>query len=597
MAQRSDGRETHKRLSVMFADVVGYTRLMEIDQDGTHARLHALMETLLWPGIRERGGRVVKSTGDGLLAAFEQSGAAAETAVRLQTRLVESAASWPVEHRLIFRFSLNIADAIVEEEDVYGDGVNVAARLQEIAEPGDIVCTAEFLDQSRAAFAGLPVADLGSLKLKNIARPVAASAIRIGSLRNLSAPAPFATARNEPSVAVMAFEPPGLARRDRFLAAAIADELTHTLAGIDGLFVISSGTSRRYRSGKADVRKVGRELDVRYVLGGTLRRAGDRLRVQSELFDCETGQIVRSDRFEDREERLFELQETVSLAAARMVAPHIREADLRRSLRKRPENLNAYELVLQATDHLFRLDRTAAGKARGFLQQAMTLDPGYAPACSYAAYWHIFGVGEGWSDDPARDAREAERLARMAIERNPRDALAIAMHGHVRAFLFRDFERADRILEDAVRAGPNCAMAWAMSSLTKGYRGQGEAAVANAEIALRLSPFDGHVFWIEGVLAQAYFVKGEFEAAAAWARRAFAKSASAQFNLRTLAASLVRLGRRDEARRAVNDLMAINPGFNLADYEASCPFTGILRQTWFSSLLEAGFPARSRHEG
>jgi adenylate cyclase len=274
----------------------------------------------------------------------------------------------------------------------------------------------------------------------------------------------------------------------------------------------------------------------------------------------------------------------------KMVAPNIHDREMRRSMRKPPESLSAYELVLRALDFLYRLQRDAHARARGLLQQAIAIDPDYAPAYAYIAYWHVFRVGEGWSADPVNDAQEAARMAEAAISRDPKDGMALAMLGHVQSFLLRNFERANAILDRAIAAAPNCALAWTMSSVSRGYIGEGATAVTRAETGLRLSPLDGHAFWFEGQLAQAHYINGDYAAAVAWAQRAAAQNPSAMFNLRVLAASLAALKRIPAAKRVAQDMLALNPGFRLGSYRNSCPFAGKTLEDWLARLSEAGLP-------
>ena len=579
---------------VMMADVVGYTRLMESDEDDTHSRMQQLKVDVIGPILAEHGAILVKETGDGFLAAFDTPADAVQSAIALQMTLLENASGFPPERRIIFRLALNICEVIVEVDDIYGDGVNIAARLQSYAEPGDIIMTAGLADLAPRELASLNTFDMGELHLKNISRAVRALGIRIGSLRNLAAPAPWRTADARPSIAVLPFRKPNAGETDTYIADAILEEVVHGLAATPGLFVISRGSTRRYASRKVDAVKIGKELNVRYVLSGGIQRSGDNLRITTGLTEADTGIVIRHDRFEGSVSELFRLQEQIAVAVMKTVAPEIVEWELRRSMRKHPEHLTAYELVLRALDHLFRLDYESHSRARGLLQEAIAIDPNYAPAYTYTAYWHVFRVGEGWSSDVASDGREAARMAQAAIRRDGEDALALAIYGHVQSFLLRDFENANVILDRAIEIAPNCAMAWAMSSVTRGYLGDGPTAVERAETGLRLSPLDGHAFWFEGMLAQARYINGDYEAAVAWSRRAAAQNPSAMFNLRVLAASLAALGRDLDARRVTRNILALKPDFCLSAYERTCPFTGRTLSDWMTRLRAAGLPEKQQ---
>ena len=243
----------------------------------------------------------------------------------------------------------------------------------------------------------------------------------------------------------------------------------------------------------------------------------------AELSEPETGTVIRTYRHDGQLTDLFALQDHIALDVVRTIAPQVQSRELMRAKRKHPQNMSAYDLVLQAIDQMFHIDTISAAHARGLLQQAMVLDPHYATAFSYAAYWHVFRVGEGWSTDPVADVKEAARLAETAIQLNPDDPTALAMYGHVQSFLLHDFDRAMIYLDRAIDAGPNSAIAYTMSCATCGYLGQGALAVARGQQGLRLSPVDAHRFWHEGVLGQAHYINGDHAEAVAFARMAAAR--------------------------------------------------------------------------
>jgi adenylate cyclase len=403
---REAGSRQRKLVAVLAADIVGYTRLMEADEEDTHKRVMLLRTTIIDPAIANYRGRLIKNTGDGFLAVFDSSNDASKCALAIQRAANTMSANEPEHRSISLRVGINVADAIFEEEDIYGDGVNIAARLQTYSEPGGIVVSGAIAEQISGE-AGVSVVDFGELHLRNLTRPVKAFGLRIERSPRPMADNPL-KAEGRPSIVVLPFR--NLANQDdAYFAEGIVDEIIHALSALKELFVISRGSTLGYGSEMIDVRAIGRELGVRYVLYGSVRRSGGRLRIGTELNDTESGNIIYSDRYEGELSELFALQEQISARVVTTIAPHVREWERARALRKHPQNLTAYDLVLQALSHLYCMDYDSFSRARGLLQQAVTHDPNYAPAYSYLAYWYMFRVGQGWSTDVAADGSEASR--------------------------------------------------------------------------------------------------------------------------------------------------------------------------------------------
>jgi len=261
-----------------------------------------------------------------------------------------------------------------------------------------------------------------------------------------------------------------------------------------------------------------------------------------------------------------------------------------RAMRKHPQNLTAYELVLQALDLLYRMDYDSFSKARGLLEQAISHDPSFALAYSYVALWYVFRIGEIGSPDPEGDAIAGARYAAEAIERGGDDAFALAVYGHVQSYLLHDFPKARIALERAIAAGPSSAMAWSMASATSGFLGDGPTAVRQGEQGVRLSPLDARSFWHEGLLAQAHYVNGDYEQALEWVRSALSRNELIRFNQRLLIVTLDAMGRREEAAQAARDYLQLQPGFRILSYVTFCPFRGAALETWLSHLRSAGLP-------
>jgi adenylate cyclase len=569
--------------------MVGYTRLMEAHEENTHTRLMQLRSEVLDPGVRAQNGRIIKNTGDGFLATFDTARDATRCALSLQEALAVNTAGMPADQRISFRMGLNAADIIVEKDDVYGEGVNVAARLQTYAPAGGIVVSGAVAEQLGKDL-NVSVIDLGDLHLRNMSRPV-----RVYALHPSKQPAKLvgealAGSEPRPSIAVLPFRM-NLADPDEgYFADGVVDDIIRGLAGLKELFVVSRGSSLGFGGRNIDVREIGRQLGVRYILYGGVQRTMTTVRIVTELSDAESGEVIRSDFHEGDLGELFALQDRIAVSVVRQIAPQVRERELMRAMRKHPQNMTAYDLVLQALDLLYRMDYDSFSKARGLLEQAISHDPNYTMAYSYVALWYVFRIGEIGSPDPDGDAAAGAIYATEAIERGGDDAFALAVYGHVQSFLLHNFHKAKGVLERAIAAGPSSAMAWTMASATAGFLGDGPAAVRHGEQGVRLSPLDARSFWHEGLLGQAHYVNGDFEQALEWARGALNRNELIRFNQRLLIVTLNTLGRREEAAQAARRFLQIQPDFRISSYVRRCPFRGAALETWLGHLRSAGLP-------
>jgi adenylate cyclase len=580
--------------AILAADVVGYSRLMEAHEEDTHIRLMQLRSEVLDPGVTAQHGRIVKNTGDGFLATFDTARDATRCALSLQEAVAAHTAGLPADQRISFRMGLNAADIILEKDDVYGDGVNIAARLQTYASSGGIVVSGAVAEQLGNDPLGndlnVNVIDLGDLHLRNIGRP-----IRVYALRLPMQPAKLvgeATVDSEPrpSIAVLPFRMNLASPEQGYFADGIVYDIVRGLATLKELFVVSRGSALGYGGRNIDVREIGRQLGVRYVLYGSVQRTSRTLRIGTELSDAESGEVILSDQYEGDLGDLFALQDRIAISVVRKIAPQVRERELMRAMRKHPQNLTAYDLVLQALDLLYRMDYDSFSKARGLLEQAISHDPNYTLAYSYVALWYVFRIGEIGSPDPEGDAIAGARYATEAIERGGDDAFALAMYGHVQSFLLHDFHKAKVVLERAIAAGPSSAMAWTMASATSGFLGDGPAAVRQGEQGVRLSPLDARSFWHEGLLGQAHYVNGDYEQALEWVRSAVSRNELIRFNQRLLIVTLDALGRREEAAQAARRFLQLQPDFRISSYARRCPFRGAALETWLGHLRSAGLP-------
>jgi TolB-like protein/Tfp pilus assembly protein PilF len=400
------------------------------------------------------------------------------------------------------------------------------------------------------------------------------------------APGPTET----PSIAVLPFRGDPDRPDDRYFAEGIIEGIVHVLSGLEGLTVLSLGTSLAQAGHDLDVRAVGRALGARYVLRGTLRRSGGRLRLYCELVVADTGAVVRADLHEGSDEDLFALQDRISTDVAVTVAPRVREQELVRARRKPPANLTAYDLVLQALDRMHRLERRAFEEARGLLEAAVAADPEYGPARSYLAWWHVWRITKGWSDPVEADWRRATELSEAAIEVDPHNALALVVRGSLVAYVLHRHDDARALLDRATALGPNAAMAWCYKAALDCWTGEGHDAVRHAERALRLAPDDPFTFLILAVLAQAHYTKDAFADAVGFARRSIALNPRDPSAHRVLAAALAGAGRTAEAIEAARTLLAVEPAFRLDDYRRRSPLVGARKAVFIDRLRQAGLP-------
>jgi adenylate cyclase len=565
-ASSSPGPAPLRRLAaVSFIDIVGYSILMAEDGVRTHARWMTLLDDVVRPLTSKHRGRFVKSTGDGVLAEFPSAFDAVEWARAVQRAASEMAeseefADGPV---IALRVAVHLGDVVEAAGDIYGDGVNVAARLQEHAEPGGIVLSEAVHDLVRGAL-GAPARELGLLPLKNFDRPVRAYSLDPPRGRPLVPDRP--SLGPLPSIAVLPLKNLGDDPADDYFSDGIIEDIIASLSGLRELLVIARSSTVTYRKQDPDVREVGRALGVRYVMTGSVRRSPRLMRVSVNLCDAHTGISLWADTLETPPGDLFEVQDEIVRRIVSGIAPHVRAEEMRRALRKRPESFTAYDFTLRALDVMNALDEGTFGKAREFLERAMAEDPHFSMPVAWAARWHSINIGQGWTADRERDSGEALRLASRAIELDPDNALALATYGHLRSRLFRDFDTALIYSDRAIAACPNSSLAWSLSSLTLAYVGEGQRAVQHAERGLRLSPLDTALFFYHTNLGCAHYAAGNYEEAVRWTKLSAADKPRFTANLRLLCAAHAGLERLGEAAAVAKEIIRLEPNFSLAHY-------------------------------
>ncbi len=588
---------SRRRLAaILSADIVGYSALMSDAEEATHRRVGVDMHRLRQQ-IERSSGRIFNVAGDGLIAEFPSAVEAVRCALRFQAESGRRNSNVSRGHRLVYRIGINAGEIIVDGDRIGGTAVNVAARLEPLADAGGVLVSAAVYEQVRP---NLPVTfePRGEQRLKNIRDPVSLYAIRpeaclAGS--NLPVMPPRTPQRTDesakdhrPSLAVLPFRMLQAGEHDAYFAEGVIDDIIRMLGGLKDLLVISRNSTASFARAPIDLRRAIHDLDADYVLHGSVRRNGEDLRIAVELADRD--RVLWADRFDGTLDSVFDLQDRIALQVASIVTPHLRTRELARASRKRPENLTAFDLTLQATSLLDSMERQALARARTLLESASGSDPNYAPSYSHLASLSMRWIAQGWSDDEDADREVAARAARMAIERDPSDALGLAIYGHLQAYMLHDYATAQEYLFRAIAAGPSCAWAWAYSSLTLGYVGDTKRSVEHAERALRLSPLGTDTFWLEHYLSQAYYLSDRFREAVSWAQMSRGKVADNTSNLRCLIASLVASGDTAAAREVVQHLTRLMPSFRLRAFRDRTPLRDQARDLFLHRLQSAGVP-------
>jgi TolB-like protein/class 3 adenylate cyclase/Tfp pilus assembly protein PilF len=556
--------EQRRLAAIVSADVAGYSRLMGRDESGTLVALKALRQEVVDPAIASHGGRIVKTTGDGLLLEFPSVVNAVRCAIEVQTAMADRTAEVAEDRRIAFRVGINLGDIIVEGDDIFGDGVNVAARLQEIAPPGGICISSRVHDDVRDRLETV-FDDSGTQTLKNIARPVQVwrwqPGTAVGSKAALS-PAALPLP-DKPSIAVLPFQNMSGDPEQEYFADGVVEDIITAFSRTKALFVIARNSSFAYKGKSPDVRQVGHELGVRYVLEGSVRKAGDRVRITGQLIDATTGSHIWADRIDGRLEDIFELQDAVTSQVVGAIVPALEQAEIARSKRN-AGSLEAYDYYLRGLASHYRYTREGTVEALTLLQRAVELDPEFALAYAVQARCYVARRSMAW-DDRAHDIVEAERVSRLALSLDRTDARVLAFAGHTLRFVAGHSVEGLALLDQAVRLDPNFATGWGWRAAAKNAFGQPEQAIKDLERALRLSPLDVSIFLPQGQMAISHFLCDRYDDACSWAVTSLQSRPNHLTALLVLMAAQAMAGRLDAARRATAMYLHLNPAARLSN--------------------------------
>jgi len=589
----SDPIAVSRRLVAVFAaDVEGYSRLMGADEVGT---LKGLTErrAILDGFIGQHGGRIANTAGDSVLAEFGSAVNAVQCAVEAQDALAEANASLTPDCRIAFRIGVHIGDVMVRAGDLFGDGVNIAARLQSIAKPGGVCISGATYDQVRKVLT-MTFMDIGVQLVKNIQEPIRAYQVDTPGETREAAPARVADTESppplpdKPSIAVMPFQNMSGDPEQEYFADGMVEEIITALSRFKWLFVIARNSSFTFKGKAVDVKRVGRELGVRYVLEGSVRKAAGKVRITGQLIDAVTGAHIWADRFERDLTDIFALQDEVTVAVVSAIQPKLLQTEIALATRRRPENLTAYDYCLRAMQQFYSPTREGVAEAIRLAHRALELDPRFGFVAALASASHTRNVLWGYAADPQFDRKEAIRLLRLALSIDDSDPDTLAWASITSAFMIGDSESEIEMADRAVALNPNSYHAWGCRGWVYRVAGLPEEAVQSFERSNRMSPIDSMLHLNFGGMAQALTELGRFDEAIVAGKKALRQNPSYSTAYRVLASAFAHLGRDAEAREAAARLLETDPGFTISAFIARGGQTNA--KLMIEGLRKAGLP-------
>ncbi len=567
----AEERLQRRLAAILSADVVGYSRLMGLDEAGTLSRLNALRRELIDPTIAAHAGRIVKLMGDGALVEFASAVDAVTCAIEIQRQLRERDAGGCEANPIQFRIGINVGDIIIEGEDILGDGVNIAARIEGIAEPGGISISEDAWRQVQGKVATNFV-DAGEQSLKNIARPVRVYRLDLApkAVTASDAPRPMPAQSDKPSIAVLAFNNMSGDPEQEYFSDGISEDIITDLSKLSELHVIARNSSFTYKGKPVDVKQVGRELGVRYVLEGSVRKAGNRVRVTGQLIDAANGAHIWADRFDRDLTDIFAVQDELTQEIISALKIKLSEGEKARIAGSGTKNVDAHDLFLKGRELVSgnKRDRQMFEQSTTCFRRAIELDPDYAGPYAGMGWAYILDFQNRWSASPETSLDQTERFVGMAIAKDDKDPF---VH-YVAAMLSiwrKDYERWAREADRALSLNPNYALAHNIRGILYAYTGEPARAIADIERAIRLDPAQQQY---RHFLGTAYFVAGNYETAAAVFKDRIAMTPTTDLSRAFLASALGHLGRHEEARQVWHELKEINPRYSYADHFARLPF-------------------------
>jgi TolB-like protein/class 3 adenylate cyclase/Tfp pilus assembly protein PilF len=574
--------------AIAFADVVGWSRLVERDDVAAATAWKAVQVELIEPHMPAFGGRLIEVAGDAVLVEFSSAVEAVRWAIDLQQRLADRRAG-DQNNPIRMRIGISIEDVIVDEHKLLGDGVNIASRVHQTASPDEVLVTQGVRD---FVWNKLPILldDLGEQHLKNISRPIRTYRVTPAASTSTGRPIqPHLMWENRPTVAVLPFSSGG-SDADPYFGDGMTEEIITSLSMNRSLFVIARNSTLRYRGHRSSAADIAGELRVRYLLEGSVRRHGSRLRINAVLIDAGADREIWAEHYDGVDQDLFTFQDQIAASISAAIDPRVQEAEIAR-VRDRPtESFSAYDCVLRGLAVQYNFNDRDMALSGDMFRRAIELDPQYAQAHAHLAWWHNLRIGEGRSSNVGEDQQRAWEFSRRSIELDPRDAWALSVAGHIESFLNRRFAAALEMFDQALQLNPSCATAWALSAVTLAYIGRGEEALTRVRNALRLSPFDLLSFWFCTTNGIASIVAGRYDEAVSWLSKARRLNPRYRAASRMLIAILGLSGDVTQARELAREFLDDEPGFTVSGFGAWYPLQPPHLERVLEGLRLAGIP-------
>ena len=570
------GRVERRLAAVLAADVAGYSRLMGADEEGTLARLKVVRNAVVDPTIAAHRGRIVKTTGDGLLVEFASAVDAARCSVEIQRGMSSQNVNFP-EHRIDFRIGIHVGDIIFDDNDIFGDGVNIAARLESIAEPGGVCISDDAYRQIRGKVE-IVSDDLGPQNLKNIVEPMRAWRLQLAD-QHVARPQPglhsgqsqALAIPDKPSIAVLPFQNMSGDPEQEYFADGIVEDIITALSRFKSLFVIARNSSFTFKGKAVDIKKVGQELGVRYVLEGSIRKAGARVRITGQLVDAASSSHLWADKFDGSLEDGFGLQDRITTSVVAAIAPKLDQAEIERSKRKPTEKLDAYDYYLRGLAVVEGATKDENEEALRHFYKAIEIDPNFALAHAMVARCFTLRKANGWMTDVAKESAETAKVARRAAELGREDAAVLSRAGYALARVAFEPEEGADLIERALALNPHLSSAWQYGGLLKAFRGEPETAIEHLAHAMRLSPLDPSLYSMQTAMALAHFVAGRYDESVFWAEKASREDPNFLPAIRIIATSAGNSGQLEQAQKAAKRVLEIDPAFRVSSVADHVP--------------------------